>query len=287
MSDSHDWLVFLLILALRLGGAALVILATRRVAAIVKPRLNPVLARTDLSPSLITLASTATNYGIWLAGIMVALVVLGVSINSVFLVVAGLLVVLGIALQESLRDLAATINFVMFKHFVKGDLIETNGVLGTVQEIELLNTTILKADQRLAILPNGKIQENGLLNYSKIGILRAEIVVGISYEDDIVHAKEIIRQLLAEDARILKDPEPLIVVLELGDSSVNIGVRPFVAADDYWQVGWDMTEAIKLRFDQEDITIPYPQRDVHVKPDSSDRSSVQAEEDKSQTAKPE
>ena len=287
MLNSSTWFNYLLILALHLGGAALVMLATRKVVVIVKPRLTPVLARTDLSPSLITLASTATNYGIWLAGIMVALVVLGVSINSVFLLAAGLLVVLGIALQESLRDLAATINFVLFKHFEKGDLIETNGVLGTVQEIELLNTTILKADQRLAVLPNGQIQQNGLLNYSKIGILRVEIVVGVSYDDDILRAKQIVRQLLDEDARVLKDPEPLIIVLELGDSGVNIGVRPYVDAKDYWQVGWDLTEAIKLRFDQKGITIPYPQRDVHVKPDSGKASPVEPELGRTNSAKPE
>jgi len=263
--ESMGWVGPLLGIVLHVGGAGVTVLATRRLAKEARLRLKPILARAKLSPSLATLTTTATYYAIWVLGIMVALVVLGVPIDTVLLVAAAVLVVLGIALQESLRDLAATINFTLFKHFEQGDLIETNGVLGTVQEIELLNTTILKADRKLAVLPNGMIQQNGLLNYSRIGTLRVDMVFSISYEDDLLRAKDIIQQLLSEDTRILDEPAPMIIVLELGDNGVDIGVRPYVNAEDYWQVGWDMTEAMKLRFDEEGITIPYPQRDVHMK----------------------
>ena len=220
-----------------------------------------------MTPSLITLATTVTFYGIWLVGVMAALVILGVPVDTVLLVAVGVLLVLGIALQESLRDLAATVNFIMFGHFEVGDLIETNGILGTVREIELLNTSLLCADRKVAVLPNGKIQQEGLLNYSKEGILRVDLVFTISYEDDLPRAKEVIKQLLSEDARILDDPAPMIMVLELGDSGVDIGARPYVKSEDYWRVGWDLTEAMKLRFDQQGITIPYPQQDVRVKPE--------------------
>ena len=270
MDTRMDNLDVLLQIALRLGLAALVILGGRRLAALARRRLRPILQRADLSPSMLTLTSTVTYYTIWLLTIMIALIALGVPVDTVLLVAVAVLVVLGIALQESLRDIAATVNFILFKHFEPGDIIETNGVLGTVQEIELLNTTILRADRKYAVLPNGKIQQEGLLNYSRIGILRADMTFTISYEDDLKQAKKVIKQLLSEDPRILQDPEPMIVVLELGDSGIDIGVRPYVKAEDYWWVQWDTTEAMKLRFDREGITFPYPQRDVHMKqsPDS-------------------
>ena len=264
--DIFDSLLEILI---RLGLAALILLAGRKLADLGRSRLRPILVRARLSPSMVTLATTATYYSIWLIAIMTALVVLGVPFDTVLLIAVAVLVVLGIALQQSLRDVAATVNFILFKHFEPGDVIETNGILGTVQEIELLNTTILRADRKLAVLPNGNIQENGLLNYSKIGTLRVDMVFSISYEDDLVKAKQVIEQVLSEDPRVLRDPAPMIIVLELADSSVDIGVRPFVQSADYWQVGWDLTEAMKLRFDQEGITIPFPQRDVHMKQDSA------------------
>jgi small conductance mechanosensitive channel len=264
--DPSIFLAGLFWFLVRVAGAALTLLVTRRVANRTRLQIRPVLVRAKLTPSMIVLTSTVAYYTVWLVGIMIAMVVFGVPLDTVFLIVVAALVVLGIALQESLRDLAATVNFILFKHFEPGDLIETNGILGTVQEIELLNTSILCADRRVAVLPNGKIQQEGLLNYSKEGILRVDMVYTISYEDDLEQAKEVIRQLLSEDARVLDEPEPLIVVLDLGDNGVDIGVRPFVKAEDHWQVLWDTTEAIKLRFDRERITIPYPQREVQMKP---------------------
>ncbi len=264
MMNSDTILYSIIGIALRIGGAFAVLVAARWFNGWSSFRLRKVLAGTALSPSLITLTITASHYGIWLLAIMVALIVLGVAIQNVLLVAAAVFIVLGIALQQSLRDIAATINFLLFKHFESGDIVETCGIIGTVTEIELLNTTIVRADRKYAVLPNGKIQQEGLLNYSKMGILRVDMVVSISYQDDLVHAMQVIRQLLTEDSRILPDPEPLIVVLELGDNGVDIGVRPFVQAADYWRVQWDTTQALKLRFDREGITIPFPQRDVHI-----------------------
>ena len=268
--DSSDLIGQLITIALRLGSATLIILGGRWLAGASRRRLRVVLVRTALTPSMITLAATMAYFGIWLASIMLALVFIGVPLETVLLIAVAVFVVLGIALQESLRDLAATINFILFKHFETGDIVETCGVLGRVEEIELLNTTILRADRKYAVLPNGKIQQEGLLNYSKDGLLRIDMVYSIRYEDDLNRAKQVIKDLLAEDERILADPEPLIVVLELGDNGVDIGVRPYVKSLDYWQVRWDTTEAMKLRFDLEGITIPYPQRDVHMIPPDSE-----------------
>lgn len=264
MLENDTVLVTVLVIALRIGGAIAIVFVARWFNRWSNSRLRRILEETSITPSLTTLAITASHYGIWLLATMGALIILGVELQTVLLLAASVFIVLGIALQQSLRDLAATINFLLFKHFETGDIIETCGVIGEVTEIELLNTTIVRGDRKYAVLPNGKIQQEGLLNYSKLGILRVDMVASIGYEDDLVHAMQVIQQLLAEDPRILNDPEPIIIVLELGDSSVDIGVRPFVNATDYWQVNWDTTQAIKLRFDREGITIPYPQRDVHV-----------------------
>lgn len=272
MEFMTDTFQFVLRVALRIGLVILVVLVGRKLAAIGRQRLQPILKRAKLTPSMITLAITVTYYGIWISTIMLALIVVGVPIDTVLLMVGGVLVVLGIALQQSLRDIAATVNFLLYKPFEPGDIIETNNIIGTVQEIELLNTTILRADRKLAVLPNGQIQQNGLLNYSKIGTLRADMEFSISYEDDLVRAKQIIADVLSADPRVLRDPEPLIIVLTLGDNGVTIGVRPYVRAEDSWQVQWDTTEAIKLRFDKEGITIPYPQRTLHMKQGSDNQS---------------
>ncbi len=170
----------------------------------------------------------------------------------------------GIALQQSLGNFAATIIFLLFKPFEVGDLIETGGVRGTVKEIQLFNTVLLTFDQKIVTLANAKIQAEGIANFSKTGILRSDMLFGISYDDDLTKAKQLIEELVVADERILTDPQPQIAVLELGDSSVNIGVRPFVKTEDYLNVRFDMIEKVKLRFDEAGITIPYPQRDVHI-----------------------
>jgi small conductance mechanosensitive channel len=171
---------------------------------------------------------------------------------------------LGVALQQSLRDLAASVSFVLFKPFVVGDLIETKGVTGTVEEIQLFNTVLVRWDNRVVILPNGEIQQTGITNFTKKGVLRTDLTFGIGYGDDIATARRLIEELVLADPRVLPDPPLQILVTELGDNSVNLGVRAAVASADYWALQNDLREQIKERFDQEGITIPFPQRTVHV-----------------------
>ena len=207
---------------------------------------------------------TATYYAMWILTIMVALIVLGVPATTVVAIVGIVVVVLGIALQQSLRDLAAAVNFLLFKPFVVGDLIETKGITGVVEEIQLFNTMLVRWDNRVVILPNGEIQQAGITNFTKKKVLRTDLVFGIGYDDDIAKARRVIEELVAADPRVLANPPLQILVTELGDSSVNLGVRATVAANDYWDVQNALREQVKLRFDQEGITIPFPQQMVHV-----------------------
>ncbi len=264
ISLPENFLYTVLGVLLRIGVAVLVIVAGRWLARRSRLWLAQALKRVTLTPSMETLFLTATYYSVWIVTIMVALIVLGVPAATVVAVVAIVVVILGVALQQSLRDLAAAVNFLLFKPFVVGDLIETKGVTGTVEEIQLFATSLVRWDNRVVILPNAEIQQAGITNFTKKQVLRTDLVFGIGYDDDIATARRLIEELVLADPRVLPDPPLQILVTELGDSSVNLGVRAAVSSADYWSLQNDLREQVKLRFDQEGITIPFPQRTVHV-----------------------
>ncbi len=175
---------------------------------------------------------------------------------------AGLAV--GLALQGSLSNFAAGVLMIIFKPFRVGELVDAGGVLGTVQEIGIFTTVINTLDNRKTIVPNAKLTSDNITNYSANNTRRVDLVAGISYGDDIDKARASIQAALAEVPGILQSPAPDIFVSEMADSSVNFAVRPWCKPSDYWAVYFGVTEAIKKRFDAEDITIPFPQRDVHL-----------------------
>jgi small conductance mechanosensitive channel len=142
--------------------------------------------------------------------------------------------------------------------------VEAGGTSGSVVEIQIFNTVLKTPDNKRVIVPNGQITGGKIVNYSAMDKRRIDMVFGISYEDNIKTAKEILEKIISEDERILKDPAPVIAVLELADSSVNFAVRPWVNTSDYWSVYFDITEKVKLTFDEKNISIPYPQTDVHI-----------------------
>ena len=154
---------------------------------------------------------------------------------------------------------------IIFRPFKVGDFIEAAGIKGTVQEIQIFNTIINTPDNVRAIIPNAKITDGNILNYTVNGKRRVDLVIGISYEDDLKTAQKIIENVLASDERVLQDPKSNVAVFELADSSVNFVVRPWVNSADYWDIYFDMTAKIKLALDENGISIPFPQRDVHIK----------------------
>jgi small conductance mechanosensitive channel len=175
---------------------------------------------------------------------------------------AGLAV--GLALKDSLGNFAAGVMLVIFRPFKIGDFITAGGTSGVVDEIGLFATMMHTPDNQRIIVPNSSIINGNITNVSALPTRRLDLVFGISYDDNIGQARDIIRSVIDADERILKDPEPSIVVGELGDSSVNINVRPWVNSGDYWPIRADLLETIKVRFDEEGITIPYPQQDVYM-----------------------
>ena len=188
---------------------------------------------------------------------------LGVDTTSLIALIGAAGLAIGLALQGSLQNLASGVMLVIFRPFDGGDLIEAAGVTGKVQTIGIFTTTLRTGDNREIIIPNGEIFTGTITNLSARDTRRVDMVFGIGYDDDIKKAKSIIQRILDADERVLKNPEATIVVAELADSSVNINVRPWANTVDYWDVYHDTHEKIKLAFDDEGVSFPYPQMDIH------------------------
>ena len=188
---------------------------------------------------------------------------LGVNTTSLIALIGAAGLAIGLALQGTLQNLASGVMLIIFRPFDAGHFVEAAGVSGVIEEIGIFTTTMRTGDNREVIIPNGEIFGGTITNYSKRSTRRVDMVFGIGYDDDIKKAKEIMTRVLSEDDRILKDPAPLVAVAELADSSVNFNVRPWCATAEYWNVYFDTHEKIKLAFDAEGISIPYPQMDIH------------------------
>lgn len=244
--------------------AVVVILIGRWLARMARRWVQRGLKKMTVSETVAQLLERATYYLILLGAVLVAMAVIGVPTTSIIYTIGIVLVIFGVALQESLSSFAATVIFLTFQPFKVGELIETNGVIGTVREISMFQTILTKADNKILVLPNAQIQNSVLVNYSRMGTLRADLTFGIGYSDDLRKAKEVLMELMKADPRVLAEPAPVVVIQELGDNAVQLAVRPWVNNADYWGFRNDMLEKVKMRFDAEGIGFPFPQRDVHV-----------------------
>ena len=220
--------------ALKVGAAILVFLIGRWLARRARRLLGVTLAKTTVPPSMARLLLLAVYYVIMLIVLIVALAIIGFPVTALLGASLIIVVILGIALQQSISNLAATIMFMLFQPFRLGELVDTNGVTGTVKEIQFFSTVLVTGDNKEVTIPNSKIQGNNLVNYTRLGRLRVDFVFGVSYADDLRKVKEVLREILTADARVLADPAPNIFVQALDDSSVNIAARPWVKPDDYW-----------------------------------------------------
>lgn len=196
--------------------------------------------------------------------VIAALSQLGIQTTSFVAIIGAAGLAVGLALQGSLANFASGVMIIAFRPFKVGDFIEAGGVAGVVEGIQIFSTQMRTGDNKAIIIPNAGITGGNITNYSAKDTRRVDMVFGIGYDDDIKKAKDLLLELIADDDRILKDPEAVVAVSELADSSVNFVVRPWVKSADYWGVLFDLTEAVKLRFDKEGISIPYPQQDVHL-----------------------
>ncbi|GAC20191.1 mechanosensitive ion channel family protein [Paraglaciecola arctica] len=223
-----------------------------------------VMARSKYDDMLIDFVKAIINAILMLFVIVASLDQLGVDTTSLVAILGAAGLAIGLSLQGSLQNFAAGVMLLVFRPFKAGDFVEAGGAMGVVKSISIFTTVMTTGDNKEIIIPNGAIYGGNITNYSAKETRRVDMVVGIGYDADLKKAKEILKEMVAADERILKDPAPTVAVAELADSSVNFVVRPWVASADYWAVKFDFNEAVKLRFDAEGISIPFPQMDVHL-----------------------
>lgn len=246
--------------------AALVILIVGKIAAkIIANLAEKAAVKAKVDETLAKFARHVCYATLMVVVIIAVLGKLGVQTTSFITVIGVTGLAVGLALQGSLSNLAAGFLMIMLKPFKVGDFVEAAGENGTVEEIQILNTILKTLDNVKVIVPNSKITSENIRNYTANGIRRVDLVIGVSYEDDLKKAKEVMEGVLNRAEKVLDEPVPTVAVCELGDSSVNFVVRPWVNSADYWDVYFDVTTKVKIALDENGISIPFPQRDVHIK----------------------
>lgn len=222
------------------------------------------MSRAKVDETLSNFGANILYYLLLFIVIIMALNNLGFSTASIVAVLGAGGIAVGLALKDSLSNFAAGVMIIFFQLYKVGDFVEVAGAMGSVREVRIFNTLLETPDRKMVLVPNGQVLSANITNYTASPTRRLDMVFGIGYDDDLRHAKRILQEIVAADERCFTDPPPKIAVLELADSSVNFAVRPIVKNEDYWDVLFDITEQVKLRFDEEGISIPYPQRDVHL-----------------------
>ena len=230
---------------------------------VIKGMLNA-MQKSDMDVTLRRFITNLSRMLLMLFVIIAAIHQLGVQTASLIALLGAAGLAVGLALQGSLSNFAAGVLIVLFRPYKVGDWIEGGGVSGAVEEVQILTTVLKTGDNKRVIIPNSQIMGSTITNYSANETRRVDLVVGVSYSDDLDKVRKELEGLVAADERILDDPAVTIAVSELADSSVNFVLRPWVKTEDYWGVYFDLTEAIKKRFDEVGISIPFPQRDIHV-----------------------
>ncbi len=249
---------------LKIVGAIALLVIGRIVVGILTGVVKRLMNRSKNDETLTKFVVSLTKIALMTFVFIAVLGTLGVQTASFVVVIGAAGLAIGFALQGSLSNFASGVMLIIFRPFKAGDYIEAGGTSGSIETIQIFNTILKTPDNKKVILPNSKIIGDIIINYSAMETRRVDMVFGIGYGDDIKKAKATLERILSEDSRVLKDPASTVAVLELADSSVNFAVRPWVKTVDYWGVYFDTTEKVKLTFDQEGISIPFPQQDVHI-----------------------
>jgi small conductance mechanosensitive channel len=249
--------------AIKIGVALAIFIVGRWIAKWLTGVLKKVMAKADLDEMLIQFLGNIVYTVLLLAVVMAALDHLGIQTTSLLAVFGAAGLAIGLALKDSLGNFSSGVMIILFRPFKVGDFIEAGGTNGVVEQVRMFATILRSGDNREIIVPNSQIYSGTIVNYSAKDTRRVDLVFGIGYGDDIAKAKQIIQEIMHQDERILADPAPAIALGELGDSSVNFNVRPWVKSDDYWPVRADLLEKVKLAFDANGITIPYPQQEIY------------------------
>ena len=249
---------------LKIVIAILILIVGRWIAMGIRKLVKKMIRRAQVDEVIVSFVGSLVYIALLVFVVIAALGQVGIHTTSFIAVLGAAGLAIGLALQGSLANFAAGFLMILFRPFRVGDYIEGGGVAGTVEEIQIFTTTLKTPDNKTVIVPNAKITGDNIINWSTTGTRRVDMTFGIGYGDDIDQAKKTIAEVLDQEGRILKDPPYQIALMELGDSSVNFVVRPWVKSEHYWGVYFDTMEKVKKAFDANGISIPFPQRDVHV-----------------------
>jgi small conductance mechanosensitive channel len=249
---------------MKIVGALLIFLIGKMIAKALGNVTHRGMSKYRVDETLTKFISSTVYFALLVVVIMAALGQLGIQTTSFLAILGAAGLAVGLALKDTLSNVGAAVIILIFRPFKVGDFIEAGGATGTVDSISLFTTTISPVDNRTIIVPNAAITAGNIVNFSQKPQRRVDHVVGISYNDDIKKAKEVMYGVIADNPRTLEDPAPLVAVTDLGESSVNFTVRAWVKAEEYWDVHFALIEEIKLALDASGISIPYPQMDVHL-----------------------
>lgn len=264
MEDYSQYMDLAIDYGIKIVGAILIFIIGKMIAKAIGNVTNKAMTRYNVDETLTKFASSAVYFGLLVVVIMAAISHLGIETTSFLAILGAAGLAIGLALKDTLSNVGAAVVILIFRPFKVGDFVDAGGAVGTVDSISLFTTTISPLDNRTIIVPNSSITAGNIINFSNKPVRRIDHVVGISYDDDIKKAKDVMYQVIADDTRALAEPEPLVAVTELGDSSVNFTVRAWVNSADYWDTYFSLIESIKIALDENSITIPFPQMDVHL-----------------------
>jgi small conductance mechanosensitive channel len=249
---------------LRVLGSIAIFIVGRWLARIVIEGFKKLLEKSKVDQTLVSFLGNVLYYLLLVVIIIAALGNVGVPTTSVVAVLGAATLAIGLALQDSLGNLAAGVMIILLRPYRLGDFVVINEEKGHVSDIQIFHTTLTTLDNKTIFIPNNDALSSNIVNYSKTELIRLDITVGIGYEDDLLKAKQVLLEIAQADGRVVAEPKPSVIVAELADSSVNLTVRPYVQVNDIPAVTAAVIEQAKLRFDEAGISIPFPQRDIHL-----------------------
>ena len=220
--------------------------------------------RSKVDPTLVPFLNSLTSWSLKVLLFVSVASMIGIATTSFIAILGAAGLAVGLALQGSLANFAGGVLIMVFKPYKVGDLIETQGQLGVVKEVQIFNTIIIAPQNKQVIIPNGVVSNGPIVNYTAEGVIRVDLSIGIAYDADIAKAKSVIMAVMEKHEKVLSTPAPFVGVSEMADSSVNLAVRPQCKPEFYWDVFFDINEQMKIALDDNNITIPFPQRDVHL-----------------------
>lgn len=249
---------------LKVVAAIAIFIIGRWIAKLVRRGVRRMMEKSGADPIIIGFVGSITYIALLAFVIVAALGQLGIQTTSFIAILGAAGLAIGLALQGSLANFAAGFLMIIFRPFKVGDYIEGAGTSGVVDTIQIFTTTLRTPDNKTVIIPNAKLAGDNIVNYSAQETRRVDMTFGVSYDSDLSKVKAVLNDIVSKDERVLPDPAPQVAVAELADSSINLIVRVWTKTGDYWGVNLDTTEAVKNRFDAEGISMPFPQRDVHI-----------------------